>query len=168
MDPFIGQIILFAGNFAPRGWAFCHGQLLPISANSALFSILGTTYGGDGRTSFALPDLRSRVPVGHGKGNGLSNIALGQQYGREQVQLTAANLPSAPVRIPASEDDASGDEPDGLAMAISESPLFGPASATASMAAGTLNGGNQPFTVLPPSLGLNYIVAIVGTYPSRS
>lgn len=168
MDPFIGQIILFAGNFAPRGWALCQGQLLPISSNSALFSILGTTYGGDGRTTFALPDLRGRVAVSQGDGPGLSRVALGQRYGREQVGLTAANLPSAPIRIPASEDDASGDEPNGLAMAISETSLYGPASSTASMAAGSLTGGNQPFSTVPPSLGLNYIVALVGTYPSRS
>ena len=168
MDPFIGQILLFAGNFAPRGWAFCQGQLLPISSNSALFSILGTTYGGDGRTTFALPDLRSRVPIGQGRGNGLTEARLGGTYGRESVSLTAANLPNAPVRIPASEDDASGDEPSGLAMAISETPLYAAASATESMAAGTLQGGNQPFNNLQPSLGMNYIIAIVGNYPSRS
>lgn len=168
MDPFIGQIILFAGNFAPRGWALCQGQLLPIAQYNALFSILGTTYGGDGRTTFGLPDLRGRVPVGNGSGPGLSTVSLGERMGREQVQLTAGNLPPAQVRIPSSEDDASGDEPDGLAMAISETPLYGPASATGSMAAGTIQGGSQAFNITPPSLGLNYIIAMVGTYPSRS
>jgi microcystin-dependent protein len=168
MDPFIGQIILFGGNFAPRGWAFCHGQLLPIAQWNALFSILGTTYGGDGRTTFGLPDLRGRVAVSQGTGPGLPPVSLGQKYGRTQVNVTAANLPNAPVRIPSSEDDASGDEPDGLAMAISETPLYGPASASGSMAAGTLQGGNQPLNIAPPTLGLNYIIAMQGTYPSRS
>lgn len=168
MDPFLGQVILFAGNFAPRGWAFCQGQLLAIAQYNALFSILGTTYGGDGRTTFALPDLRGRVPVSQGSGPGLSTVSLGERGGRQTVQLTTANLPSAQIRIPASEDDASGDEPDGMAMAISETPLYGPASATASMAAGTLSGGNQAFSISPPFLGLNYIVCLEGTYPSRS
>ncbi|MGC4087610.1 MAG: tail fiber protein [Polyangiaceae bacterium] len=94
MEPFIGMIIVFAGNFAPRGWALCNGQLLPIAQNTALFSILGTTYGGDGRTTFALPDLRGRVPVHPGQGPGLSNYSLGQVSGTETVTLTTQNLPA--------------------------------------------------------------------------
>lgn len=168
MDPFIAQVILFAGNFAPRGWAFCQGQILPIAQYNALFSILGTTYGGDGRTTFALPDLRGRVAVSQGTGPGLPNVSLGERFGAMHTNLTAANLPSASVRIPTSEDDASGDEPDGLAMAITESSIYGPASASGSMAAGTLQGGNQAFNISQPSLGLNYIIALQGVYPSRS
>jgi microcystin-dependent protein len=95
LDPFIGEIIMFAGNFAPRGWAFCDGQLLPISQNSALFSILGTTYGGDGRTTFALPDLRGRVPIHAGtSGPGLSYRNLGAKEGQEEMSLTVSQIPS--------------------------------------------------------------------------
>lgn len=94
MDPFIGQIVLFAGNFAPRGWAFCEGQLLPISQNSALFSILGTTYGGDGRTTFALPDLRGRVAIQPGRGPGLSDYRLGAKGGEEHVTLNISQIPN--------------------------------------------------------------------------
>src|ERR1041384_4599952 len=94
MDPFIGQIIMFAGNFAPQGWAFCAGQLMSISQNTALFSILGTTYGGNGQTTFALPALRSRTPVGPGQGPGLSNITLGEVSGTETVTLLTTQMPA--------------------------------------------------------------------------
>ena len=94
MDPFIGEIVMFGGNFAPRGWAFCDGQLLAIASNTALFSVLGTTYGGDGRTTFALPDLRGRVPIHPGHGPGLSAYALGQKGGTETVTLTQNQMPS--------------------------------------------------------------------------
>ena len=93
MEPLLGQIIMFGGNFAPRGWAFCDGQLLPIAQNTALSSILGTTYGGDGRTTFGLPDLRGRVPMGGGHGPGLSPRSLGQKGGNETTTLTVSNLP---------------------------------------------------------------------------
>lgn len=94
MDPFLGQIIMFGGNFAPRGWALCQGQLLAISQNSALFSILGTTYGGDGRTTFALPDLRGRMPISEGTGPGLSTRKLGQRGGEERTTLNLLQIPS--------------------------------------------------------------------------
>jgi microcystin-dependent protein len=101
MDQYIGQLMLFAGNFAPRGWAFCHGQLLSIAQNSALFSLLGTTYGGDGRTTFGLPDLRGRAPIGMGQGPGLSNITQGEMAGAAAVTLTTAQMPahSHPVTL---------------------------------------------------------------------
>tara|TARA_Y100001938_G_C7902494_1_gene335409 strand:- start:209 stop:688 length:480 start_codon:yes stop_codon:yes gene_type:complete len=92
-EGFIGEVRMFAGTFAPRGWALCQGQLLPISSNSALFSILGTTYGGDGRTTFALPDLRGRVPMGVGRGNGLTSRNLGQKVGTETTSLSLVNIP---------------------------------------------------------------------------
>jgi microcystin-dependent protein len=94
MDQYIGQLMLFAGNFAPRGWAFCHGQLLSIAQNSALFSLLGTTYGGDGQTTFGVPDLRGRAPIGMGQGPGLPNITQGQQGGAAAVTLTTAQMPA--------------------------------------------------------------------------
>ena len=169
MDPFIGQIVLFAGNFAPRGWALCEGQLLPISSNSALFSILGTTYGGDGRTTFALPDFRGRTALQHGAGPGLTTLPLGAKGGAESISITANNLPSAPVSIPAIEDDASSDEPSGNAMALSESSIYGPATgSTSRMADGTLRGGNQPIQHRPPYLTCNFIIALVGVFPSRN
>src|SRR3954471_16965067 len=98
MDPLLGSIILFAGNFAPRGWALCQGQILSIAQNTALFSILGTTYGGNGQTTFALPDFRGRCPVGQGQGPGLSSYSLGQQAGTESVTLVSNNIP--PLSIP--------------------------------------------------------------------
>ncbi len=104
-DPFIGQINLFAGNFAPRGWAFCDGQLLPINQNEALFSLLGTMYGGDGRTTFALPDLRGRTPVHPGSGPGLTNRRLGERLGLEDYALTVGQLPSHTHVLP---EPASG------------------------------------------------------------
>ena len=104
MDPFLGQVILFAGNYPPRGWAFCHGQLLPISDNNALFSLLGTIYGGDGRTDFALPDLRGRAPIGVGQGPGLRRFVEGSKGGAEQVTLTTNNLPSHTHTATASTD----------------------------------------------------------------
>lgn len=169
MDPFIGQLILFAGNFAPRGWAFCNGQLLPISNYSALFSLLGTTYGGDGRTTFALPDLRGRVPVSPGQGPGLTNVRQGESFGAETTSLLTSNLPTVTINIPCSSDDASSDEPNGLAPALTNGNAYANPSAGESMAKGTINGaGNQPFSNRPPSLGVYYIIALVGVFPSRN
>ncbi|TNE57277.1 MAG: hypothetical protein EP344_11430 [Bacteroidetes bacterium] len=113
LEPLLGEIILFGGNFAPRGWAFCNGQLLPISQNQALFSILGTTYGGDGRTTFGLPDLRGRAPVGAGRGLGLSDLRLGERYGAEtaMVKTNKISVPSAQGRR---EMTVVSDIPDGV------------------------------------------------------
>ena len=168
MDPFIGQVMLFGGNFAPRGWAYCNGQLLDIASHTALFSILGTTYGGDGRTTFALPDLRGRVAISPGHGPGLPSYTLGERVGNATTTLTAANLPPAPVSIPASADDASSDEPSGHACATTSENAYGNPSVGEAMSNGTIQGGSSPFSNQPPSLGLNYIIALVGTFPSRS
>lgn len=195
-NPFIGQITLFAGNFAPRAWAFCDGQLLPIAQNTALFSILGTTYGGDGRTTFSLPDLRGRAPIGPRRGPGLSDYRLGQRGGVEQVTLNQLNLPShshfmgattAPVAV-ASTLKASGEEGDkedagGNAMAgltngyVTETPDedMAAGSVVSSIPAGTTipaqignTGGSQPFDNRQPWLAINYIIALQGTFPSRN
>src|SRR5688572_5350285 len=112
-EPFIGEIIMFAGNFAPRGWAFCSGQLLSIAQNTALFSILGTTYGGNGQTTFALPDLRGRCPVHQGQGPGLSNYSLGQVGGTESVTLIASQLPPHSHTVACSANDANLGLPEG-------------------------------------------------------
>lgn len=173
MEPFIGQIILFAGNFAPRGWALCDGQLLPISQNQALFSILGTTYGGDGRTTFGLPDLRGRVPVHQGHGPGLSDYHLGQKGGIETVTLTAAQMPPHAHSLHANENP--GDSPDPAGAAISDSKgrdrdfqKSGEVNVTMSASSIGSTGGNQPHENRQPYLAVNYIIALQGIYPSRS
>lgn len=179
MDPFIGQIILFAGNFAPRNWAFCDGQLLAISQNTALFSILGTTYGGDGRTTFALPDLRGRVPMHAGSGPGLTPRPLGQKGGAERHTLTITEIPShdhnAQLDLFGSNDPASSAAPEGNVMATSsQSGIYGPANnlvpmdGSASQVSVAANGGSQPHNNVQPYTALNYIIALYGLYPSRN
>lgn len=168
MDPFIGQVILFAGNFPPRGWAFCEGQILPINQNQSLYSILGTTYGGDGRTTFALPDLRGRVPVGHGNGPGLPPVTLGEKTGTPTTTLTAANLPNTPVSIPASGEDANADEPSGKAMAVANSSIYGSPSSNSHMAPGRIDGQSASFNNMQPTIATNYIIALQGVFPPRN
>jgi len=170
MDPFIGQVILFAGNFAPRGWAFCEGQLLAINSNQALFSILGTIYGGDGRTTFGLPDLRGRFATQQGAGPGLPAIRQGEKGGTPETRLNVGNLPPAQISIPGSDDDATSAEPLGNVLAITENDQkIYAASGTGTMASGSITGAaNLPFSNMPPYLGLNYIIALQGTFPSRS
>jgi microcystin-dependent protein len=176
-EPFIGQITLFAGNFAPRGWAFCQGQILAIAQNTALFSILGTTYGGNGQTTFALPDLRSRVPVGQGQGPGLSNYILGQQAGNETVTLTAQNMPIHSHSLAASTDGADAPSPAGNVNAVTNDPntlnsmntyKTGFSNTIMNPAAIGQSGGNQPHTNISPYTCLNYIIALEGLYPSRN
>lgn len=169
MDPFIGQIMIFAGNFAPRGWAFCHGQLLPIASNTALFSLFGTTYGGDGRTTFALPDLQGRAAISEGRGPGLSSFSLGQKAGNVNTTLTAANLPPSDILLPVSDDDATSTEGNGrvLALPSDDVAIYG-ANATGNLKPASIAGAQQtPFSNENPYLVVNYIVALVGTYPSR-
>lgn len=177
MEPMIGEIRIFAGNFAPRNWAFCEGQLLAISQNQALFSILGTTYGGDGRTTFALPDLRGRVAIGPGSGPGLPTYRLGQKGGNPETYLNVTNLPAhnhtAAVNIPISGDDATTDEAGGLLSTTDGAKVYGGA------AGGNYNGGNTPVTVgntggnipvnnMQPYLAVYYIIAMQGIFPSRN
>ena len=176
MEPFIGEIIMFGGNFAPRSWAFCNGQLLAISQNTALFSILGTTYGGDGRTTFALPDLRGRSAIHAGRGPGLSTVKLGQRGGTESVTLNLLNLPShnhsASVKMQGADPVARGTDSTSPTNAFpAEGGVYGTV-ANVEMGAGTVtvnnNGGNQPFNNRNPFEVVNYIIALFGTYPSRS
>ena len=156
---------MFAGNFAPRQWAFCDGQLLPISSNSALFSILGTTYGGDGRTTFALPDLRGRVPIHQGHGPGLSDYRLGQKSGAENVTLTVAQLPSHNHSVGGSESGATK----GPENAVPGTPGAYSPSADVQMAASMIGntGGNQGHPNLQPYTVVNFIIAVQGIFPSR-
>lgn len=190
----LGEITLFAGNFAPQGWALCHGQLLAISSNNALFSLLGTVYGGDGRTTFGLPDLRGRVPVHPGSGAGLPPVSQGEKFGAETVNLTTATMPShshAVTEQPQLVVEASTDDGNQALPAATHRPasakLQGPgiavslySSNTADTTLGGLevsgamsaqNAGQstpQPHNNIQPSLALNYIIALVGVFPSRS
>lgn len=174
MNPFIGQIMLFAGNFAPRGWAFCQGQLLPIAQNTALFSILGTTYGGDGRTTFGLPDLQGRMAVCPGRGPGLPTYTLGEKTGNPTTVLSVMNLPQSQVSYPASSANGDLAEPTNAVRATPEADPATDIAAYASSATGSMQPGgiigaqNTAFSNEPPFLGMNYIVALIGTYPSRS
>lgn len=168
MDPILGTIILFAGNFAPRGWALCDGQLLSIAQYSALFSILGTTYGGNGIQTFGLPDLRGRVPMHAGQGPGLTPRVSGQAFGVESVTLTSNNVPSHTHQLLASTAAANDDVPEGLALAAGE--FYTSSAPTAALNAASIapNVGSQlPFTTITPALVINYIIALEGIYPSR-
>lgn len=173
MEPFIGQIVMFGGNFAPRGWALCNGQLLAISQNSALFSILGTTYGGDGRTTFGLPDLRGRAPVSPGQGPGLSNYRWGEKEGNEVTTLTVANLPSHTHAARAQSSDGDSATPVGNVWADDlgvSSATYSTAGANSNMNAQAIanTGGNRGFSNIAPRLAVYFIIALLGTYPSRN
>ena len=184
METFLACILLWPVNFEPRGWAYCAGQILPISQNAALFSLIGTTYGGNGTTNFALPDFRGRVPVGAGPaGPGLSAYALGQLGGSQTTVLTINNLPShthtfavsanntkAAVSIPAAGNNVLAAPYD----TINVSPIAGYNNLTPNTVLNTGNpntgvaGANLPFSQLQPYLAVNYIIALEGIFPSRS
>ncbi len=169
MEPLLGSIILFGGNFEPRGWAFCNGQSLEIAQFSALYSLLGNTYGGDGIATFQLPDLRGRVPVHAGTGAGLSPRSPGDALGHETVTLGAAQVPPhthdlVVANVPSVTDRAQGDM-------IARSQIFSDKTgSTVSLnpLSITLTGGGQPHDNMQPSLCVNYIIALEGIYPSRN
>jgi microcystin-dependent protein len=163
-EPFIAEIIMFGGNFAPKGWALCNGQLLSIAQNSALFSILGTTYGGDGQVTFALPDLRGRVPVHPGAGPGLPDYQLGEASGTPTVTLLSTNLPAHNHAFTYSVAD-----PDGGSnyFAVGNPPRLGNTNPTASSTFLGPTGSNQPVSIMQPYLCVNFIIALQGIYPSR-
>lgn len=179
-DPFIGEVIMFAGNFAPRGWALCDGQLIPISQNSALFSILGTTYGGDGRTTFALPDLRGRSPMHAGSGPGLSQLRLGQRGGAETVTLSANNLPAHAHQLSPQDfnlnvaDSAASESEPTPNFSLGAASIYSDKTANTTVKGGQITGttsntgGGQAINTQSPYLGINFIIALVGIYPSRS
>jgi microcystin-dependent protein len=172
MEPFIGQIMMFAGNFAPNGWALCDGQLLSISQYTALFSILGTTYGGNGQTTFALPDLRGRVPVHPGQGPGLSNYSLGQQSGTETVTLTTAQIPAhAHAFAPGCSTQApNSDTPANAVPATIDSTSMYSTEPNGNMRPvnSAAVGGSQPHGNLQPLVCVNFIIALQGIFPPRS
>ncbi|MCW5517436.1 phage tail protein [Muriicola sp. Z0-33] len=166
MEPFIGQIQAFGFNFAPRGWALCDGSLLAISSNEALFSLLGTIYGGDGRTTFGLPDLRGRAPMHFGTGPGFSTRTIGQRGGSETNVIGVNNMPSHNHAIAAMAEGDS-DDPTGNVVAGDGTNAFGTTSDIS--AAPTANtGGGQAVNNMQPYLVVNYCIALTGVYPSRN
>lgn len=186
-EPFIGQIQPYGFNFAPRGWAKCEGQLLPISSNTALFSLLGTIYGGDGRNTFALPDLRGRVPMGSGNGPGLSTRKIGAKGGTERVTLNAAQMPAhdhsgtgtVTGTMQANSGAGDTDTPGGNTLAtLSRTNQYSTAGPNTAMHTDTVHGtgnfttsmagGSQSHDNMQPYLAINYCIALVGLFPSRS
>jgi len=193
-EPFIGEIILFAGNFAPRAWAFCNGQLMSIAQNTALFSILGTTYGGDGRSTFALPDLRGRIPIHAGTGPGLTTRRLGARFGTEDNTLTILNLANhhhqsvfgsnavATIDTPAYTDAGESSDPTNQILAqpdisgdnflySAEQPDTNLRTFSAPLFGHVdigLEGHNSAINNMEPALVVNYIICMQGIYPSRS
>lgn len=177
----MGMIALFGFNFAPKGWMFCNGQLLSISQNSALFALLGTTYGGDGQTTFALPNLQSRVPLGMGTGPGLSNYQIGQTGGTEDVTLLSTQMPQHNHMLTGSGDAATVNnlrgsvlaQPNGVASPSEDTVAvnaYAPAGnpVVADPSAISMAGGNQPHQNMQPYLAMNYCIAVQGIFPSRN
>ncbi len=168
LEQFIGIVKIFAGNFAPEGWAFCNGQLLPINENEALFSIIGTTYGGDGVTNFALPNLNGRVPIGTGQ-----STALGQASGSENVTVLVNQLPAHSHTYNALSGNREKAEPTNNFLPVTSGPFYGqtdPSDQLLPMNAKVISvaaGGSQPHNNMSPYLALNYVIAIYGIYPTR-
>ncbi|MCW2572782.1 MAG: Tail Collar domain protein [Frankiales bacterium] len=165
---FIGEIVLFAGTFAPRNWAFCDGQIMSIQQNAALFSILGTTYGGNGQTTFALPDLRGRVPLGPRQGPGLSSYVLGEAGGEESHALTTSELPAHThtAQLPVSSAEETTNRAERGSPA--KGGVYGPPDVAGPGVTVATAGSNVPHNNLQPHLALNYIICLFGIFPSRN
>ncbi|WP_248928194.1 phage tail protein [Paenibacillus hamazuiensis] len=175
-DPFVGEIRMFAGTYAPRGWAFCNGQLLPISQNTALFSLLGTNYGGNGTTTFALPDLQGRVPIhaGQGSGPGLTPRTVGEKGGAAAVTLMTSQLPAHSHAMNCSSETGASSGPGEGIWAVPQgrrapAAYTSDTSSLKSMGAQALStaGGNQPHNNMQPYLAVNFIIALEGIFPQR-
>ncbi|ABG60119.1 phage tail protein [Cytophaga hutchinsonii] len=179
MDEYLAIIKIFGGNFAPRGWALCQGQILSIAQNTALFSLIGTTYGGNGQTTFALPDLRGRAPIGWGQGPGLSAYNIGQVSGTETVSILLNNMPAhnhaigGTVQLPVNDSNADADGPIGAYLGTPGTAIY---SSTTNAVAANLNtnlttavvGSNNPLGILQPVLAVSYIICTQGIFPSRN
>ncbi|MGO4293900.1 phage tail protein [Chitinophaga sp. RAB17] len=180
-DVFVGEIVMYACNFAPDGYAECNGQLLPLSQNTALFSLLGTYYGGDGKSTFALPDLQGRIPVGAGQGAGLTERYLGESGGQESVTLTPDQLPNhthvikkVPLTLPIGTDSSTSNPVNGYPGVTASTPLYAKVAGNgtsgplkASLTAMPL-GSSQPVNDIQPSLTILFAIALSGTFPPRS
>ena len=179
MEEYLAIIKIFGGSFAPRGWAMCQGQILSIAQNTALFSIIGTTYGGNGQTTFALPDLRGRAPIGWGQGPGLSAYNIGQVSGTETVSILLNNMPAhnhaigGTVQLPVNDSNADADGPIGAYLGTPSTAIY---SSTTNGVAANLNtnlttavvGGSNPVGILQPVLAISYIICMEGIFPSRN
>jgi microcystin-dependent protein len=173
-QPYIGEIRMFAGNFAPVGWSFCSGQLLPISENGALFTLIGTTYGGDGEETFALPNLQSRVPLHMGTGPDGTNYQIGEMAGTEQETLTTQQIPNHSHVELASNSAATSQDPTGRVLALPNSAqpnlLFWGSDSFAAMNSQAIQpaGGSQPHENCQPFLCVNFIISMFGVFPSQT
>jgi len=170
-EPFVGQIMIFAGNFAPRGWAFCDGQLLAVSQNDALFSLLGTIYGGNGRTTFGLPDLRGRIPIHAGSGPGLTPRQLGSKGGAERVTLPVNQIPSHTHDLMADSGQGDTSSPGNNVLAYDRRERqYSSLAPDVNMAESAVEntGGSQAHENMPPYQALHYCIALFGVYPSRN
>lgn len=170
-EPFIAEIRIFAGTFAPLGWAFCNGQLLPIAQNTALFSLIGTTYGGDGRSTTALPNMAGRAAMHPGRGPGLTARRLGERGGTETVSLSTSQMPSHSHSLLVSSiraDETAPSQNVTLGRASSLAYAGGQANSTMSDQTVSTAGGDQPHNNMQPLLAMNFIIALRGLYPSRS
>ncbi|MGQ2980998.1 MAG: phage tail protein [Polaromonas sp.] len=164
-NPYVGEIRLFAGNYAPLGWQFCNGQLLSIADYDVLFTLIGTTYGGDGQQTFAVPDLRGRVPMHQGQG-----YTLGQMGGTETVTLLSAQLPAHTHTLRASTLAATGSTPGSAMLAATSIASYDTGAATTPMAASGVgvSGGSQPHDNMAPTLAVNYIISLFGIFPPQN
>lgn len=174
-DPFVAEIRIFAGNFAPSGWALCNGQLIPIQQNTALFSLLGTTYGGDGRTNFALPNLQGSAPLNAGQGPGLSLRDLGESGGEQNVTLLETEMPAHSHTVQCSSGPSNSASPAnqnfGSGGGRGRPPAYSPSSASnvsMSPLAVSITGGSLPHNNMPPYLCLTFIIALQGVFPART
>lgn len=168
-NPFIGEIRMFGGNFAPAGWAFCSGQLVAISQNDALFALIGTTYGGDGQNTFGLPDMRGRIPVHQGTGAG-GTFVIGQVSGTENVTLITTQIPSHNHSIPSSATGKTTTDPTAGVPATSTAAPYTQSSQDTSLGVQTVgfSGGNQPHDNMMPFLCVSFIISLFGIFPSRN
>ena len=167
-QPYVGEIRMFAGNFAPAGWMFCEGQLLPISEYETLFNLIGTTYGGDGQSTFALPDLRGRLPIHQGNG-----FTLAETGGVEDITLTVSQIPAHSHPFLATTDGVAGSSPSGSvlgAMTIALNELYVPAAGTVTLSPNTIGatGGSQPHSNFQPYLCIDFIISLFGVFPSQT
>jgi microcystin-dependent protein len=175
-EPFLGEIRMFAGNFAPKGWALCNGQIMSIAQNTALFSLLGTFYGGNGTSTFALPDLRGRLAVNQGQGPGLSLYSIGEQTGTENVTLLSTQMPAHTHLVNASTGAGDLGNPSGAILAAPYDSTGNAGTGYTKTAANTqmapnavgIAGGSQPFSIVQPVLAVTFIIALVGIFPSRN
>jgi microcystin-dependent protein len=168
--PYVGQISMFGGNFAPRNWALCNGQLMAISQNQALFAILGTTYGGDGVTTFGLPNMQGRVPLHWGTGQGLTPRVLGEMSGSESVTLIGNQMPIHNHLVNAGNEDADVKNPNGAYLAAPTAAIYTAAAPNVQMNPQMVGnaGGNQPHNNMQPYLAVTFIIALFGIFPSRN